>query len=284
MNEYARLSEFKRLIGASAPGVPGGDVDQRLLATIEQVSREFDRETGGNWMYARSMTRYVHCPRISDPREIFVPPFVSLSSVGYRTSESESYTALTVDTDYWLEPQDKPENEPYRRLRLTESGALRCWPMGTDTRSVRLIGVFGYSDQVVSTGATVQNTTQIAADGTTLTVGANHGIDVGEVLKIESEYVYAKAVPSASTTGLTIERGVNGTTPAAHANGVTIYRRVYPADVVQGVLERARSLWNVEYRGGGNANDFIDSSQFGRELYPRWRATIRAYRLAGAVI
>lgn len=280
VNEYARLSEFRRHLGSSVGGAQTDATDVRLLATLEQVSREFDRETH-NPMYLRQMVRYVQWPRPCEPRELLIPPAASLSAVAYRTSTSGSYTTLTVDTDYWLEPHDRVTGEPIRKIVLNPEGSLSAWPVGTDERGVRLTGLFGYAGERVATGATVQSN-PLSSSAESVTVSAEHGIDRGEVLWIEDEQVYVTEKPTVTT--LTVTRGVNGTTAAAHNQGTAIKRLVIPADVKEGVIERARSLWSGEYRGGGPANDFTQSTESGRELYPRWRSIIRAYRLGSAVV
>lgn len=281
MNSYIRLSEFRRLLGS---GVSNRDADLRMLAKLEQVSREFDRDTGGNHLYARVATRYYRQGSRSRPAsELCIDPVVSLTSVGVRWDSSDSYTSLTENTDYWAEPNERAEHTPIRRLVIIPSSTnLGTWP-GYDERAVQVVGVFGYSYEVAATGAVVADN-PLTSGATTLTLASGHGIDVGETLKIESEQVAVVAQPNMSATTLTIERGVNGTTAAQHAQNTVIYRRVYPRDAVETLAERARSLWSDEYRGGAPTSDFIGSGVSNFQPWPRYRELVGRYMLGRAVL
>lgn len=280
MNGYARLSDVYAALGGTVARVPGTDLDLRLVRTIEQVSRAFDDAVGSNHPYAWRGMQYLRYPRELYPRELITPSFVRLEEVAYRPGPANSYVTLTEGADYWCEPHAKPAGRPYKKLVLNPTGALSAWPSG-DERGIRLTGLFGFSFELGDTGQVV-GSEPLAAGGTKLTLGPEHRIDIGEVLVLEpgterEEQVWVRAVPAASATRLTIDRGVNGTEASEHAPGTVIHRRVYPTDIAEGVLERALSLWRAEFRGGAPANDFMDNSFFGRTLYPRWKELLRDY-------
>lgn len=60
------------------------------------------------------------------------------------------------------------------------------------------------------------------ADGSTTTITLTDATFVllGDILKIESEYVEVTADPNTTNNQITVRRGVSGTTGAAHSNGV----------------------------------------------------------------
>lgn len=67
-------------------------------------------------------------------------------------------------------------------------------------------------------------TTAAFADtsGTTLTVGDSSSFDVGDVVKVDSEYMLVTASPPSATT-VTVARGYAGTTAATHSSGAIAY-------------------------------------------------------------
>ena len=62
----------------------------------------------------------------------------------------------------------------------------------------------------------------------------------GQTLRIEAEQVFVRAVDGQN---LTVVRGVNGTTPVAHADGTDIYAYRYPPEVAEATLFTAARLW-----------------------------------------
>jgi len=85
-----------------------------------------------------------------------------------------------------------------------------------------------YTNAWASSGDTVQNTTQISASGTTLTVTSGGNFAVRQTLKIESEQVLVTVI---SSNDLTVTRALNGTTGATHANGTAISIYQPPFDI-----------------------------------------------------
>lgn len=67
-------------------------------------------------------------------------------------------------------------------------------------------------------------TTAAFADstGTTLTVGDSSSFDVGDVVKVDSEYMLVTASPPSPTT-VTVSRGYAGTAAATHSSGAVAY-------------------------------------------------------------
>ncbi len=69
--------------------------------------------------------------------------------------------------------------------------------------------------------------------------GISPAIQVGHLLKVGSEYMLVSAIVDSTTDTLTVTRGYNGTTAAAHNAGVAI-ERFYPMqDVVENTLKLA---------------------------------------------
>lgn len=268
MNIYPRLSQMRRTVGDRLKDVSGSGDDSRLLDIMEQASREFDRASN-NPLYARVATIY---PNSWNGCELWLPPFVSISSVLVDEDGDDTFElTLVADTDYRLWPEGAAPNTPYWRLDINRnSTTIYGWP--AYARRVKVTGIFGYSYETAATGQVVA-AGGITSSTTSLTLATGHGIDMGETLVIDSEQLYVSAVPDRLT--VTVTRGVNGTTAAAHSAAVVIYRRKYPADVVNGCIERARYLWHNEFRGGQEP----DSLGFATSSWPRWRSLVQAYEV-----
>lgn len=277
---YIRLSDFKERLGGALTVVPGQGNDAYWLRKLVQISREWDADTRGNHLYASLATTYYRMePTTLKRGELVIAPMASITSVAIRDSASESYTALAEDTDYWAEREEMwEEPAPIRKLVVNpNSSLLSTWP-GGDPRAIRVIGYRGYSYEVESTGQTVVDN-PLTAGATTLTVATGHGIDLGETLVIGTEQVGVVGVPSGSALLLTIERGLNGTTAAEHANGTVVYRRVYPAGITGILGERVRTLVGDDFRGGAASNDFIGSGVMTNQAWPRYRGATGKYAL-----
>lgn len=226
--------------------------------------------------------------------DLWVPPLLAITTI---TDDGDTLAS----TDYLLYPLNRWwENGPYTRMRVDpDASNLSAWTW--EEQSVQIAGRWGYYEENKATGATVANTTQISAAGTSLIVSNGSLVAPGDVLLIESEQllVTATEAPTDSTTNTaealdaseeevtvddgtkvyagevirvdyeqmyvrsikgndlvvergfhgtaktthttsadvyayrtyTVKRGVNGTTAAAHLNGVAISKYYPPWDV-----------------------------------------------------
>lgn len=101
------------------------------------------------------------------------------------------------------------------------------------TESVALVGIWGYhnnpAEMWLDSGDTVQTGGGINSSATSITVSNADGLNPNGVkrfetlqyLQIEDEYLLVTAI-NTGTNVLTVKRGVNGSTAAAHAQGVAI--------------------------------------------------------------
>jgi len=115
---------------------------------------------------------------------------------------------------------------PKHLLRLKRGSNYR-WQPGTNGEREQVIAVAGwwgyhpdYGSAWVATD-TVQNN-PLSAVATSLTVVSAVRFQAGQLLKIENELLAVTAITTATNT-LTVTRGVNGTTAAAHVQTTPIY-------------------------------------------------------------
>lgn len=277
MNGYAVLAHVKEdLAGVGTTTA----LDAVLQRAIEQVSREFDRSTVRQF-YSSVETIYLSG---NGERRLYVGRdllgVTSLKVAGTLNQPTSFEYTLSSGADYTLWPRNAASRgEPYRAIELNPNGQFAAFPEGVD--NVQLAGVFGYSQEVEATGQTVQNN-PLSSGGTTLTLTSTAGISPGDMLVIGEEQIYVSAV--ATATSLTIERGVNGTSAAQHAQGAAIWRRRYPRDVERAVAERVVGLrWDSQggYDAGvtlvGNLQGAVGTTQV-RGQYARWIQAVNAYR------
>lgn len=244
MNNYCRRSQFKTDIAKSTT-----TDDASLLRLMGAVSRGIDRGLH-RIVYSQLATRYYDGNGRTRLALFDDVQAVTTLKIATGANPATFDTTLVADTDYYLTP-DNRDWEPATAIEGNPYSTSIGLPFTAGRRSVQLVGRFGYSALTEDTGQTVQNTTQIAAGGTALTVVSTADIDVGEVLVIGTEEVY---VSGQTPTSLTIQRGVNGTTDAAHLNGVAIYRRRYPEDIEEACRMQVARFFR-EKRSSGQMGD-----------------------------
>lgn len=229
MNWYVTLAAAKDRLGISGTG---HDADLQRL--IEEVSREIDRECRRHF-YVRTATRVFSVLRED---RVLVGDLLSVSSAGSDTELDNTFDGETLveGTDFVLLPDD---GWPKWKLWRLPKSTKRFF---AGQRTLQVAGEWGYgdgerSDPVDDTGAagTVGDATS-----TTVTVDDASGLSAGQTLRLDSEQMFVESI--AGTT-LTVKRGVNGTTAAAHAGAaVKVYR--YPALIEKFVKVFIGVAWN----------------------------------------
>lgn len=279
-NLYARPSHVMAAIAGTSYDPADGTLLPQYVRAIERVSREVDRWTNRRF-YAEVATRYFDVPAAC--RELALPmnkdgDLISVTTLKVDDDYDWSYgLTLTEGTDFVLMPYN---TTPKWRIAVhPNSTNINNWPAGP--RRVQIVGTFGYSYDLESTGLTG---TVASSSTTTLTANAaaTSLIDVGETLVLDSEQVYVTAV---SAVTVSITRAQNGTTAASHTAGTTIYRRLYPADVTGAVIDQVgRQRWNSQSGYAGAvliADDENVNNRMGVGLWPRIKDTLNHYRLPG---
>jgi hypothetical protein len=131
---------------------------------------------------------------------------------------------VITSTDYKLYPLNSTPKE-----KLTLLSSKYVWlpaTNGVPNGAVSIVGTWGYHreydeawDTVTALAAAITTTT---ATSTTVPKGL---IDAGDLLKIDTEFIYVSAVATGTPNDtLTIVRGVNGSTAAAHLVSAVVYR------------------------------------------------------------
>jgi len=213
-------------------GISGTDDDSAISALIPVVSREIDALTH-RFFYELSSTRYYdfqdHWRLILDRDLLAVTTFTNGDD-----------DVLVDGTDFYTYPLNGP---PYRRLHIrTDTGTLFQWS-GSLQRALSLAGKWGYSTDYSNSwpdsGDTVQDVGGITAAVTSVTVVDAAVFATRQTIKVNDEQMLITDRDT-TTEVLTVTRGINGTTAAAHANGdaISIW-------LVEGPITRAANGWVV---------------------------------------
>lgn len=227
---YVGLSDLK-----SDLGITSTDNDATLGRAIERASR---------WL--EGATRRVFIPEYG-ARTFDAPDSARLwlyDDLDTVVSIVDAAGALAV-SDYVLQPDNTLPKA------IVELVGGRSWTFGTSRRqAITITGWWGYRTTLATVGALASALTSSA---TSLTLA---GCQAGWMLKIGSELLHVSAVSGATVT---VERGQNGTTAAAHDSAAAISRYVVDptvADVtamVAAAFYAARANPGIQSRSLGAA-------------------------------
>ncbi len=277
LNCYATLAEYKAWKTSPGQTFSSAAADDAVIEDIlEAASRYIDAETGRTF-YPRVETRYYSVPdktETNDTRALWLDDDL-LSVITLTNGDG---TALTT-SDYHLLPRNASPKYAVR-LKDTSSEVWETDSGGEPDYVISLLGLWGYHARYDlrgwATGSTINEGATFTAGDTTLTVASGAPFAVGDLIKIENELLYVSGV---SSNDLTVARGQNGSTAAAHADGtaVTIWRTM--EEIRQACLEIAANAYSR--RWGANQSGQSVATPEGLIIGPQ-DVTETARRILGA--
>ena len=252
----------------------------------ERVSRAIDRHCKYRF-YPLLEIRYFDG---SGKAEMWIDSLFSITSIEMSGDNGATYTAL-VATDYYL-TRAGDYNTPwtYNKLAINDpSGDYSSFYAGQ--RSIKITGVWAeHDDRATAWEDTLDAVVDapLAAGATALTVndadgvggdGASPRFAVGQLLRMEDEYVEVADV-NYTTEVLTIVRGRNGTTDAAHVatTQIDVWRPPMPvrqAGIIQAVRQMERGFQGF---GDARATPEIGQLFYIKALDPEAAGLLAAYR------
>jgi len=284
MNEYATYDELRQYLKQDS-----SHSDVVLVKRIaEKASRQLDRWCGGRWFYPRKMTRYFDHP--DDTSWLLLDEdLLEVTTSGFTT---ENGSTVVAAADFFLMCGDSYNVMPYDRIVLDRDGdQTNLEYTGTRQRANAVTGIWGYHDDWANAWRNSTDTVEndpLTAAGTSITVNDADAADgygnaprfqEFQLLKIEDEYVYITAVNATDNT-LTVVRGVNGTTAAAHVKDTVIYIYRAMPDIVQAMLELAKYLYLHKDTSDGDVTMFPEAGAVtvpqGVPITVKW--AVEAYR------
>lgn len=248
-NAYVGLATLK---SAGAMNITGTADDTRLRQYIEAVSRAFDSYLGRH-LYSLTATR-----RFSGNgrnRLLLPQDLIAVTSLKEDTTGDATYDTTWASTDYELAPYEAEPTGPAGRETTRPYWAIEInrRSNGTKTAFARgqkrfeLVGKWGYAETKVDSGSLLNGALTAAA--TTATVDDGTDFEVAQTIMVDSEQMYVTAI---STNTLTVERGVNGTTAAAHDDDATVNIIEYPPPVREAAIIQVMRQWSQRQAGYAN--------------------------------
>lgn len=212
-------------------------------------------------------------------------PMLALTSIDKNGTDisssvrTQAFTGANVET-------------PFDALYLTSGCGCTWYTVGSCTscepQGVTVTGewgmVRGYDDAFQSED-TVQDAGGINASATSITVTDADGVNFenltprfseGQLIQIDSEWLRVTGV-NTTTNVLTVRRGQNGSTAAAHANGADI-DVFYPDEGIRGAVA-AQAAAFYERRGAFNNASFdgVTLVQYPADLLQRLYGSLQGY-------
>ena len=217
--EYTTVTDVRSTYrGTSATGQ-----DTLFLDLIRSTSRDMEQIAGGRKFYPRVETRY-----FDKPADRALDLDDDLLVV---TTLTNGDATVVAASDYNLYPFNQT---PYYQVRLRSTSSV-VWQIdsnGDFERAISLLGIWGYHadygglawlENGNTLAAAISSTT---ATTFTCTTGKARG---GDLLKIDSEYLYAESVSTGASDTVTVIRGVNGSTAATHLIAAPVTRWYQPS-------------------------------------------------------
>lgn len=213
--------------------------DARLLAALQAAAAQVERAAGRRFCPRQAVLHHT----VHYPTELLLDD--DLLELTTLTNGDGNNIPLE---NVILLPDDAPAGGV-----LLMAGSSFTWA-NSPVQAVSISGIWGWhnrwNEAWRASADTVQNN-PLSSSATSLTVTDADGSDsngetprfqVGHLLSIESEYVRVLAVNTVSNV-LTVLRGVNGTTAAAHPQNTPIYTYQPPADVAALALRWSSLLY-----------------------------------------
>ena len=238
---YASLAELNDTLttgGASALTNAGNNA--RKLEMLDEVSRLIDtrcrRGSGfGPWVGTKQYD--------GDARAVLWlrADLASLTTLTIRPSQGADAVTATVETDFYLAGIGGYE-VPYRKVVLHGQGSPVTF--GTGFRTITVTGSWSYPCRTRLLTATLSEALDTSETG--VDISAATEFSAGMTILVDTEQMY---ITSIATTTLTVERGVNGTTAAAHNTASAVTRYVYDPSVNTCALRLAEKRWKARDAG-----------------------------------
>jgi hypothetical protein len=275
---YATIADIKGVIGITAT------TDDTVIRKIaESASRSIDQYTNRTFV-TQSATKY-----FDGAVTLWIPDLLSVTTLktdedGDGTYEN-TFQVATEPIDYLLYGtglEDSYNTYPKTRIEIAEQSDYGSFASGVK-KGVQIAGVWGYGDGISATPYIADTTTNKALDAseTGVDVTSATNLSAGQLILVESEQMY---IYSISSTTLTVERGVNGTTAATHDTAKTIYIYQYPSDIRQACIDLSVATYQNRAKQGlqteriGDYSYTIAGTSLGKSMVESILGNIHSYK------
>lgn len=233
LNLYADAGTFARRYVNDAT-LDAGDQTE-MLAVLEGVSRAIDDYCDRHF-FAITATRVFPGDGYSS---MWIPDLISATSVKLDEDEDGTFeTTLTTASYRLVRPGHyDADGTPKTKIELRPNGAVGTFQ--ATPRLLEIAGIWGYTNATVIPAATLTENLDTSEVGVDVSGGTL--FEIGQTILIDSEQMYVSGI---ATNTLTVTRGVNGTTAAAHTDTDQIIQRyVYVPSVTEAAIIQAGRMW-----------------------------------------
>lgn len=229
-NAYANLTQLKNWLDIDATSW-----DTEILASLIAASRQIDQYCI-RWFYVESATKYYDG---SGTPCFFPDDILAITTFKLDEDGDATYESTLATTDYQMMPLN---STPKTWVVISSNSNYGGFASGIRS-GIQIIGTFGYGDgKSTAPYFTSDSLAAEAMDTSETGFDVDDGTDfgAGQTILVDSEQMYIRSI---STNTLTVVRGVNGTTAAAHDNLAAISVYQYPEPIQQAVLMQAMRWW-----------------------------------------
>ncbi len=271
---YASIADLKGILGISST-----TDDTVMRKILEAASRSIDSYTNRTFVTQSATKVFDGC------NVLHVPDLLSITTLKTDEDNDYDYDNEYETTDYVLYGvglEDTLNTYPKIRIEIDKNGDYSSFASGYQ-KGVQIAGIWGYGDGISATPYISDTTTAEALDAseTGVDVTSATNLSAGQLILVESEQMY---IYSISSTTLTVERGVNGTTATTHDTAKTIYIYQYPSDIRQACIDLSVATYQNRAKQGlqteriGDYSYTIAGTSLGKSMVESILESIRPYK------
>lgn len=246
---YANVQDIKDTLGITA------STDDTLIRKIAEAGTALIEKYTGRKFNIEYATKY-----FTGANRLWVNDLLSISTIKLDEDANASFEATLTTSDYVLFPLN---DYPKSYMEVSDYGDYGTFANGVK-RGVEIIGEWGYGDGESASSYIKESTTTASLGATATTVYmVSANLAMGQTWLVDSEQIYAKFITGSTAR---VERGINGTTAAAHdaSSDINVYQ--YPSDVWAACLNLAvaeyqnRDKKGLQSEGLGDYRYSLDKS------------------------
>jgi len=213
--------------------------DAYLRGLLEAASRMIDDYTNRHF-YTYEGKKYFD----GSTSPFWTPDILSVTTLKTDDNDDKTYeNSYTENTDYYLLPYNSTVKT---RAVIRTGGSYSSFANGI-RKGIEIDGVFGYGNgELVNPYVDSEDDLAAAMEATCLscfyyaTVDDGDNFAIGQTIRIDDEQMHITAI---SSNTLTVEREMNGTSCASHAEAATIYIYLYPQRIKEACLIQCMRWW-----------------------------------------
>ena len=233
---YGDLKKLKDDSLLKDPAAGSGD-DPEMLQLLLSLSDWVEGYCNRHF-YPRQQTIVIDG---SGTPSLAIPDLIALDTIKEDTTDDQTFNETWTASDYFLRPYNSDPTQPWGRpfsdIMVRTAGSKATFASGP--QRFQLTGRWGYHENKEDSGTDLNNASFSATD-TTMAVDAGTAVEIGQTVQLDNEQMLVTGI---STNDLTVTRGLNGTTPATHADNVDVFILRWPPSIERAVLIQAARLW-----------------------------------------